>query len=140
MTKPPHERLAERLKNEVEWTPTVAARHDQIIRQFTETITALAEKRPDAITNASAIIIQAGGGAQFDNSGFRVLRKTKPEEWRRMVVDFGFAPIIVAIKYDVNFETAQRALDALGGTEAVADTMPHVFDFLRVNPLRGYTR
>lgn len=62
MTKPPHERLAERLKNEVEWTPTVAARHDQIIRQFTETITALAEKRPDAITNASAIIIQAGGG------------------------------------------------------------------------------
>jgi hypothetical protein len=81
-----------------------------------------------------------GGGAQFDNSGFRVLRKTKPEEWRRMVVDFGFAPIIVAIKYDVNFETAQRALDALGGTEAVADTMPHVFDFLRVNPLRGYTR
>jgi hypothetical protein len=61
MPKQPHETLAERIASEVEWTPTVAARHDQIIRQFAETITALAEKRPDAITNATAIIVQAGG-------------------------------------------------------------------------------
>jgi len=32
------------------------------------------------------------------------------------------------------------ALDHLGGPEAVADQMPHVFDFLRITPLRGYDR
>jgi hypothetical protein len=81
-----------------------------------------------------------GGGAQFDNSGFRVLRRTKPEEWRRMMLDFGFAPIVIAIKYGMPLRVAQMALDHLGGPEAVADRMPHVFDFLRVNPLRGYDR
>jgi hypothetical protein len=62
MPKQPHESLAEKIQNEVEWTPTVAAMHDQIIRQFGEAITALAEKDPDAITNATAIIVQAGTG------------------------------------------------------------------------------
>ena len=81
-----------------------------------------------------------GGGAQFDNSGFRVLRRTKPAEWRRMMIDYGFAPLVIAIKYDVPLRVAQMALDHLGGPEAVADEMPHVFDFLRITPLRGYDR
>jgi len=57
-----HETLAEKIQSEIEWTPTVAARHDQIIRQFGKAITALAEKDPDAITNATAIIVQEGTG------------------------------------------------------------------------------
>lgn len=81
-----------------------------------------------------------GGGAQFDNSGFRVLRNTRPEEWRRMVIEFGFGPIIIAIKYDVPLLMANAALARLGGLKQVADTMPHVFDFLRLKPLRGYDK
>lgn len=81
-----------------------------------------------------------GGGAQFDNSGFRVLRTTAPEAWRRMVVEYGFGPIILAIKYDRPLAEINAALAKLGGLEKVADTMPHVFDFLRHTPLRGYDR
>jgi 3'-phosphoadenosine 5'-phosphosulfate sulfotransferase (PAPS reductase)/FAD synthetase len=81
-----------------------------------------------------------GGGAQFDNSGFRVLRHVAPAEWRRLIIDFGFGPIIIAIKYGVPLADATAALHALGGLQAVADTMPHVFDFLRINPLKGYDR
>ena len=62
MSRQIHEALAERIAIEVEWTPAVAARHDQIIRQFSEAITKLAEKDPGAITRATAIIVQAGSG------------------------------------------------------------------------------
>ena len=84
--------------------------------------------------------LYCGGGAQFDNSGFRVLRHTDPAAWRRMVTEYGFGPIIIAIKYQVPLAEAQAALDHLGGVDAVADRMPHVFDFLRTNPLKGYDR
>jgi 3'-phosphoadenosine 5'-phosphosulfate sulfotransferase (PAPS reductase)/FAD synthetase len=81
-----------------------------------------------------------GGGAQFDNSGFRVLRKTSPDAWRRMIVDYGFAPIILSIKYDRPLAEVEEAIKQLGGVEKMADMMPHVFDFLRKTPLRGYDR
>jgi hypothetical protein len=81
-----------------------------------------------------------GGGAQFDNSGFRVLRKTCPEAWRRMIINYGFGPIILAIKYAVPLPIAEAAIAAMGGIEALADKKPFVFDFLRKTPLRGYDR
>jgi 3'-phosphoadenosine 5'-phosphosulfate sulfotransferase (PAPS reductase)/FAD synthetase len=81
-----------------------------------------------------------GGGAQFDNSGFRVLRRTAPEAWRRMIMEYGFGPIILAIKYNRRLDDVNAALAQLGGLPHVADIMPHVFDFLRAKPLRGYDR
>ena len=81
-----------------------------------------------------------GGGGQFDDSCIRVLRDKYNSNWRKMIIDFGFAPIIIAIKYEVPLSIATAALEILGGVEKVADTMPHVFDFLRKNPLRGYNR
>jgi hypothetical protein len=81
-----------------------------------------------------------GGGAQFDNSALRALRFASPTHWRRMVTEYGFGPIIIAIKYQVTLAEAKGALDHLGGVEAVADRMPHVFDFLRPKPLKGYDR
>jgi len=81
-----------------------------------------------------------GGGAQFDNSGFRVLRKIDAKEWRKMIIDFGFGPIIISIKYDVHIDVANAALDKLGGISHVCDLMPHVFDFLRIKPMKGYVR
>jgi hypothetical protein len=81
-----------------------------------------------------------GGGAQFDNSGFRVLRHTAPAEWLRMIKDYQFGPIILAIKYQTTLAQAQGAIDRLGGIDAVASKMPHIFDFLRIKPLKGYDR
>jgi 3'-phosphoadenosine 5'-phosphosulfate sulfotransferase (PAPS reductase)/FAD synthetase len=81
-----------------------------------------------------------GGGAQFDNSGFRILRKINPEAWRHMLVDFKFAAVIIAIKYEVTLRDAEVAIEKLGGIEKVMSAMPHVFDFLRLNPLKGYMR
>lgn len=81
-----------------------------------------------------------GGGAQFDNSGFRVLRTINPKAWRKMIVDFGFGEIILAIKHDKTLAQTRAAIVELGGIEAIVETMPHVFDFLRHNPLRGYDR
>jgi 3'-phosphoadenosine 5'-phosphosulfate sulfotransferase (PAPS reductase)/FAD synthetase len=84
--------------------------------------------------------IYCGGGAQFDNSGFRVLRKVDPASWRTMLTEYDFAPIILAIRYDCHVKTAREAIQRLGGIDAMIATMPHVFDFLRPKPLKGYDR
>jgi hypothetical protein len=81
-----------------------------------------------------------GGGAQFDNSSFRVLRQIAPAQWRRMIVDYGFGLVILAIKYDVPIDVARRTAEKLGGVGNMATTMPHVFDYLRTKPLKGYDR
>jgi hypothetical protein len=112
---------------------------DLMIRRYTENHEL--QMNPQKAAGALTIgCMYCGGGAQFDNSGFRVLRKTAPDEWKKMIIDFGFGPVILAIKYDVHLSEANKALDDLGGVEHVADTMPNVFDFLRVTPLRGYDR
>lgn len=84
--------------------------------------------------------IYCGGGAQFDNSGFRVLRHTDPAAFRRMLVEYDFAPIIISIRYDCHIDTARAAIEACGGTEQLIKDRPHVFDFLRHKPLKGYAR
>jgi 3'-phosphoadenosine 5'-phosphosulfate sulfotransferase (PAPS reductase)/FAD synthetase len=81
-----------------------------------------------------------GGGAQFDNSGFRVLRATAPAEWRRFVVDWQGGEIITAIKYDISREQAAATIKHCGGLAKLADERPWVFDFLRQTPLVGYVR
>jgi len=81
-----------------------------------------------------------GGGAQFDNSGFRVLRKTRPDAWKRMIAEYGFGEIILAIKYNIHVDYVRSAIDQLGGINKMIEEMPHVFDFLRTTPLRGYFR
>lgn len=114
------------------WTDTMVKRYTQ-----SHGLAVNPEKARGALTIGC---MYCGGGAQFDNSGFRVLRHTAPEEWRRMLIEYGFAPIILAIKYEVPLDVAADALQRLGGADAVAAKMPHVFDFLRKTPLRGYDR
>ena len=81
-----------------------------------------------------------GGGAQFDNSGFRVLRKTRPKEWRKMIGEYGFGEIILAIKYNQPLTIIREAISSLGGIEVLMDRKPYIFDFLRETPLPGYSR
>jgi len=112
---------------------------DLMIKRYTvqHALTVNPQKQAGHVT---AGCMYCGGGAQFDNSAIRALRLASPDDWRRMVTEYGFGPIIIAIKYQVTLSEAQGALDHLGGVESVADRMPHVFDFLRPKPLKGYDR
>ncbi len=81
-----------------------------------------------------------GGGAQFDNSGFRVLRHSLPEAWRDFMVTMKAGEIVLAIKYKATLSETRRVIENLGGLAKLADERPWVFDFLKVPPLRGYIR
>jgi len=81
-----------------------------------------------------------GGGAQFDNSGFRHLRRLYPDAWRQLMVDWRAGEIVLAIKHDVPLVTIRAAIQRLGGLQAIARERPHVFDFLRTKPLKGYSK
>lgn len=114
------------------WTDTMVRRYlDQ--HQLT--------RHPAKARGAQTIgCLYCGGGAQFDNSGFRILRHSEPALWRRFVVDLGAGAIILAIKYDERLPIVEEALRLLGGLAAVYDQRPWVFDFLRIVPLPGYDR
>lgn len=81
-----------------------------------------------------------GGGAQFDNSGFKVLRNTNYEEWKKFIVDWKAGEIILAIKYDRFLKDIQEAIEICGGLEKLANDKPYIFDFIRKKPLNGYLR
>jgi 3'-phosphoadenosine 5'-phosphosulfate sulfotransferase (PAPS reductase)/FAD synthetase len=81
-----------------------------------------------------------GGGAQFRNSGYRALRQTWPEAWRTFMVDWKGGLIILALKYQRSLETTAKAVEALGGLAALADTRPWLFDYCRLTPMKGYAK
>jgi len=81
-----------------------------------------------------------GGGAQFTNSGFKILRKTNIKEWEKMINEYGFGKIILAIKYEKPLWEVKKAVEKLGGIEYLMKNKPYVFDYLRLNPLQGYDR
>lgn len=84
--------------------------------------------------------VYCGGGAQFTNSGFKVLRRTRPDLWHWFMVDCRAGEIVLAIKYDQPLEIARTAIEKLGGLASLAETRPHLFDYLAVTPIPGYQR
>lgn len=83
-----------------------------------------------------------GGGSQYSNSGFRVLQQTEPKAWQKFMVTWGAGEIILALKYNTDLETTRAAL-AIIHPEPLAHlaiTRPWVFDFTRLNPLKGYLK
>ena len=98
-------------------------------------------KHPAKARGAGTIgCVFCGGGSQFENSGYRVLRRTWPEAWRKFIVEWGGGHVILVLKYDVRLEQAQAAVRELGGLEHLAEERPWIFDFTRMTPLRGYTK
>lgn len=81
-----------------------------------------------------------GGGCQFDNSGYRILRHINPEAWRRFFVEWKAGEVLLAIKHDRPLWLARKAIQELGGLEHLAETRPWLFDFCRLRPLKGYVR
>lgn len=84
--------------------------------------------------------VYCGGGSQYTNSGYRILRHTWPEAWRRFMVDWQAGAVIIALKYDTHIEKALKAIEQLGGLGTLADNRPWLFDYTRTVPRRGYRK
>jgi hypothetical protein len=81
-----------------------------------------------------------GGGAQYTNSGFRILRKLNKKAWWVFMVDQKAGEIILAIKYKVHIDEIRKAVKQLGGLAKLADKKPYIFDFLVQTPRAGYNK
>lgn len=81
-----------------------------------------------------------GGGSQYTNSGFRILRKLWPEAWFQFMVLWGAGFVVLALKYDTTVRETQDAVKEFGGLKALAFDRPWVFDFTRETPLQGYDK
>jgi len=84
--------------------------------------------------------IYCGGGAQFTNSGFRILRMNAPDLWRKFVVDYGGGEVILAVKYDKPLSTIKTAINKSGGLPVLYDSRPWIFDYLEIPPRQGYDK
>ena len=114
------------------WTDTMIARY---VRQC-------GLRRHPARERGAVTIgcLYCGGGAQFTNSGFKVLRELLPEEWRRFIVDWKVGEVILSVKYDKPLNVVQSAIGRVGGLKALASEKPWIFDYLREIPLAGYEK
>ncbi|MFP4088010.1 MAG: phosphoadenosine phosphosulfate reductase family protein [Desulfobacteraceae bacterium] len=81
-----------------------------------------------------------GGGCQFTNSGYPILRKLNPKAWKKFFVTWKAGEVLLSIKHDRPLWQIREALDRMGGLETVAKARPWIFDFSRSNPLKGYTK
>ena len=56
-----------------------------------------------------------GGGAQFDNSGFKILRRTNEKAWQQFIVGWEAGLIILAVKYNLTLSKVKELVDSEGG-------------------------
>lgn len=99
------------------------------------------EEHPARAKGAKTIgCMYCGGGSQYTNSGYRVLRFVDAAAWRRLIIDYGIGPIILSIKYKRSLFYINLAIKEMGGLSLLASTRPWVFDFTRKTPLKGYNK
>lgn len=112
---------------------------DMMVRRYTEenNLEIHPAKKQGSITIGC---LYCGGGAQFTNSGFKILRRQRPEDWKRLMLDWRAGEIILAIKHDKTLADIRSAIKSIGGLEYLVETRPWIFDFLRATPLQGYDK
>ena len=84
--------------------------------------------------------VYCGGGCQYTNSGYRVLRKTWPEAWYRFMVEWEGGLIILALRHKTHLYHIRMAVKEIGGLDYIAKNMPWLFDFTRKKPILGYNK
>ena len=98
-------------------------------------------QHPAKIRGAATIgCVYCGGGSQYTNSGYRVLRKAWPAAWTKFIVKWGGGAIILALKYKIHLYHITAAIKELGGLGYLAITRPWIFDFTRKTPILGYNK
>lgn len=99
------------------------------------------EQHPARTRGALTIgCVYCGGGSQYTNSGYRILRKTWPEAWCRFVIEWSGGLVILALKYKRCLEEIREIVRELGGLDMLAKNRPWIFDFTRKTPLPGYEK
>ena len=99
------------------------------------------EEHPARTRGALTIgCVYCGGGSQYTNSGYRILRKTWPEAWRRLIVEWGAGLVILALKHKRPIDEIREAVNQLGGLQTLAKFQPWLFDFTRKTPQPGYQK
>jgi 3'-phosphoadenosine 5'-phosphosulfate sulfotransferase (PAPS reductase)/FAD synthetase len=114
------------------WTDTMIRRYTEQNKLKTNPL-----KEKGAITIGCML---CGGGAQFTNSGFKILRKLNKRAWRKFIVEQRAGEVILAIKYNVHIDVIRAAIKKLGGLEYLANKKPYIFDFLLQTPIQGYNK
>lgn len=98
-------------------------------------------RHPAKIQGAKTIgCVFCGGGSQYTNSGYRILRRIWPKAWRQFMVEWRGGEIILALKYGTNLDLMRGAIEEAGGLERLAKTRPWLFDFTRKTPIMGYQK
>jgi len=112
---------------------------DLMIRRYTEmgNIPIHPRKKTGAITIGC---MYCGGGAQFTNSGFRILREIAPDLWRVFVVDYKGGEVILSVKYNEPLHTIRNVIEKAGGLGYLYSSRPWIFDFLELPPRQGYDK
>ena len=99
------------------------------------------EEHPARTRGALTIgCVYCGGGSQYTNSGYRILRKTWPEAWRRLIIEWGAGLVILALKHKRPIDEIRTAVQELGGLQTLAKYQPWLFDFTRKTPQPGYKK
>jgi len=99
------------------------------------------EEHPARAKGAKTIgCIYCGGGSQYTNSGFRVLRFADAAAWKTLIIDYNTGPIILALKYKQSLFHINLIIESIGGLSLLAHTRPWIFDFTRKTPLKGYNK
>ena len=112
---------------------------DTMIRRYTEqnNLQGHPLKQKGAVTIGCMV---CGGGAQFTNSGFKILRKLNKKAWFKFMVEQRAGEIVLAIKYNVHIDEIRKAIKKLGGLEHLAKKKPYIFDYLLKTPIQGYNK
>lgn len=112
---------------------------DTMIRRYTEEnkLDCHPLKKKGAITIGCML---CGGGAQYTNSGFKILRKLNKKAWYDFMVEKKAGEIVLAIKYDVHIDEIRKAIKKKGGLANLAKEKPFIFDFLLHTPIQGYNK
>jgi len=112
---------------------------DLMVRRYTKSnnLPVHPRKKMGAITIGC---LYCGGGAQFTNSGYRILRINAPDLFRKYIVDYKAGEAVLCVKYNRPLHLIQATVDSLGGLARLFDTRPWIFDFLEMPPRRGYDK
>jgi hypothetical protein len=99
------------------------------------------QQHPSRIEGAITIgCLYCGGGAQYTNSGFKILRRILPDKWREYIVGMKAGEIILSVKHNRPLNHIREAIEKMGGLDELANSHPWIFDYLTFPPLQGYTK
>jgi len=114
---------------------------DSMVRRYTENHNLPINPIKAAGMSSVGCRYCAGGSKYVDNT-IRFLRLHDPQDWYKLMTEYDFARLVLAVKFEAPLQTIDEVIDKMGGVERLLKDMPHVFDFLQYPPMKikGYDK